>query len=94
MAVTTTNEDIGTVWGELSAGNLDVMVQLLSVGSIEIYVGATAPADDTNTYGAVLSSSGQDVFSVTGLAAADNVYARSLTGEAENVCVMVNPQAA
>ena len=94
MAVTTTNTDIGTDWTEVSAGNLDVMMQLLSMGVLEVFVGTEAPANDSTRRGIVLSSSGQDVFSVTGLEAADNVYARSLGGEAENVSVMVNPQAA
>ena len=94
MAVTTTNMDISGAWTQLTTGDLDAMVQLLSVGTIEVYVGQAAPAADTGPEGVFLSNRAETVFSITGMTATDNVYARAPGGTTENITLMRAPQPA
>tara|TARA_R110000782_G_scaffold30776_3_gene76362 strand:+ start:3866 stop:4078 length:213 start_codon:yes stop_codon:yes gene_type:complete len=68
------------------------MVQLRSPGVIEIIVAETSPAVVAAIQGIVLSDRGDTVFSITGLAATDNVYVRVPSGDTEQVTVMKAPQ--
>lgn len=92
MAVTTANMDIGGAWTQLTTGDLDAMVQLLSVGTIEVYVGQATPAADIAPKGVFLSNRSETVFSITGMGATDNVYARVPAGTTENITLMRAPQ--
>lgn len=92
MAVSTEFLTINGAWSPLATGSLDVMVQLRSPGVIEIIVAETSPAVVAAIQGIVLSDRGDTVFSITGLAATDNVYVRVPSGDTEQVTVMKAPQ--
>jgi hypothetical protein len=94
MAVSTEFVTLTGAWSPVSTGSLDVMIQLRSPGVIEIIVAETSPAVVAAIQGIVLDTSGDTVFSITGLAATDNVYARVPSGDNEQITVMKAPQPA
>ena len=91
MPVTTSRIDVAGSWAELATGSLDVLVQLQTVGSVEIVVAEAQPAADAAQTGVILHERGETVFSITGLTATDNVYARVPSGDTETLTVIKSP---
>ncbi len=88
--VATSAENVSPTWASVHTGAGDVLLQLRSIGPVEVVItGGTAPTDTPDAQGIIMTKNQFPVLSANGLGAGDSVYLRSLSGSTEIVSALI-----